>query len=77
MTGNGDRKRSPERESKAELDKDLNEALKATFPATDPFMVGEPTGRKGPVPPGAPVPRPKKAADKPVPAAKGKSARRG
>lgn len=30
--------------SHAELEKDLDQALKATFPASDPFAVGEASG---------------------------------
>ena len=46
--------KNPDHLSKAELDKQLNEALKETFPASDPVAIGEahasepdrPIGRK-------------------------------
>ncbi len=54
-----------------ELDRDLNEALKATFPASDPIAVGDPTGPVGPVPPGRPLPGAPRAGASRTPPKKG------
>lgn len=35
--------KKPDKPSRPELDRQLDEALKATFPASDPISVGEPS----------------------------------
>ena len=51
MTG---RIRTSEKKARRELDSDLDKALAQTFPASDPFSVGQSTGTE---PPSRPVDR--------------------
>lgn len=44
-------KRKPTKQDQKELDQQLDEALKATFPASDPVAVGHTTGTESSRPP--------------------------
>jgi hypothetical protein len=47
--------RKKKKQDESEIDSDLNEALKQSFPASDPSAVGQPTGAKPPPAPGEPL----------------------
>lgn len=59
-------KKKQEKPTPGEIDRDLDEALKQTFPASDPTSVGQPTGAKPPPAPGEPLRREKRQDEEPL-----------